>query len=38
LWKFGPTIKGFIDKYLNALGWAFFILLLGGFMVIKYLL
>lgn len=37
-WKFGPTIKGFIDKYLNVLGWAFFILLLGGFMAIKYLL
>ena len=37
-WKFGPSIKGFIDKYFNILGWGFFILLIGGFLVIKYLI
>ena len=37
-WKFGPSIKVFIDKYFNILGWVFFILLFGGFLVIKYLI
>jgi membrane protein YqaA with SNARE-associated domain len=37
-WKFGPSIKVFIDKYFNILGWIFFILLFGGFLVIKYLI
>ncbi|MGD2246357.1 MAG: YqaA family protein [Candidatus Aminicenantes bacterium] len=36
-WKFGPGIKRFIDKYFNLLAILFFILLLGGFLVIKYL-
>jgi len=36
--KFGPGIKGFIDRYFNLLAVAFFILLFGGFLVIRYLL
>jgi membrane protein YqaA with SNARE-associated domain len=36
--KFGPEIKSFIDKYFNLFAFIFFILLLGGFMIIKYLL
>ncbi len=36
--RFGPEIKSFVDKYFNILAVLFFILLLGGFMVIKYLL
>lgn len=36
--KFGPSIKGFIDKYFNWLALLFFILLFGGFLVIKYLM
>jgi len=36
--KFGPEIKSFIDKYFNLLAFIFFILLVGGFMIIKYLL
>ncbi|MBN1224897.1 MAG: DedA family protein [Candidatus Aminicenantes bacterium] len=36
--KFGPGIKDFIDRYFNLLAVAFFILLFGGFLVIKYLL
>ena len=38
IWKFGPQIKDFIDKYFNLLAIAFTILLIGGFMVIKYAL
>jgi len=36
--KFGPEIKKFIDKYFNLLAFLFLILLLGGFLVIKFLL
>ncbi|MBI1931359.1 MAG: DedA family protein [Ignavibacteriales bacterium] len=37
IWKFGPQIKGFIDKYFNWLAIAFTVLLIGGFVGIKYL-
>jgi membrane protein YqaA with SNARE-associated domain len=36
IWKFGPGIKSFIDKYFNLLALAFTVLLIGGFVVIKY--
>ncbi len=36
IWKFGPSIKGFIDKYFNLLAIAFTVLLIGGFVLIKY--
>lgn len=36
--KFGPEIKSFIDKYFNWLALLFFLLLFGGFLVIKYLI
>lgn len=36
--KFGPEIKGFIEKYFNLLAILFFILLFGGFLIIKYLM
>jgi len=38
IWKFGPTIRDFIDKYFNLLSYAFMILLIGGFVLIKYVL
>ncbi len=38
IWAFGPQIKGFIDKYFNTLAFAFTILLIGGFVIIKYLI
>jgi len=38
IWKFGPQIKTFIDKYFNWLAIAFTILLVGGFIVIDYFL
>ncbi len=37
LWKFGPPIRGFIERYLPHLAWAFFILLIGGFVAVRYL-
>lgn len=37
IWKFGPPIKIFIDKYFNLLAIAFTILLIGSFAVIKLL-
>jgi membrane protein DedA with SNARE-associated domain len=36
--RFGPGIKVFIDKYFNSLAVLFFILLISGFLFIKYLL
>ncbi len=36
--KFGPEIKGFIDKYFNFLAILFFILLVGGFLIIKFMI
>jgi membrane protein YqaA with SNARE-associated domain len=38
IWKFGPQIKSFIDKYFNWLAIVFTVLLIGGFVVIKYIL
>jgi membrane protein YqaA with SNARE-associated domain len=36
IWKFGPTIKKFIDKYLDFLSILFVVLLILGFILIKY--
>lgn len=36
IWKFGPSIKLFIDKYFNLLAIAFTILLIGSFAIIKF--
>jgi len=38
IWKFGPRISSFIDKYFNILSIAFIILLAGGFILIKAIL
>jgi membrane protein YqaA with SNARE-associated domain len=38
IWKFGPSIKKFIEKYFNMLALGFTVLLIGGFVLIKYLL
>jgi len=34
---FGPSIQSFIDRYFNWLAWAFVILLILGFVVLKFL-
>ncbi len=38
LWRFGPPIRDFIERYLGILTTLFFIFLVGGFVAIKYLL
>ncbi|MCG6883700.1 MAG: DedA family protein [Silicimonas sp.] len=37
LWKFGPPIRIFIEKYLGLLFTLFVILLIGGFYLLRYL-
>jgi len=36
IWKYGESIRMFIDKYFNILSIVFTILLIGGFFLIKY--
>lgn len=38
IWKFGPSIKRFIDKYFNLLAIVFTLLIVGGFVLIKYMI
>ncbi|MFH2219575.1 MAG: YqaA family protein [Pseudomonadota bacterium] len=38
IYFFGPGIQAFIDKYFNILATAFTVLLIAGFVLIKYLL
>ena len=38
LWRFGPPIRKVIEAHLGKLTAAFFILLVGGFVALKYLL
>jgi len=36
IYKFGPPIRTFIDKYFNTLAIVFVVLLIGGFILVKY--
>ncbi len=38
LWRFGAPIQGFIERNLRILTTVFFVLLIGGFALIKYVL
>jgi membrane protein YqaA with SNARE-associated domain len=38
LWRFGPAIRLFIEKYLAQVTLLFFVLLLGSFVLLRYLL
>jgi membrane protein YqaA with SNARE-associated domain len=38
IWKFGPNIKRFIDRYFNFFALGFMACLIGGFVLIKYLI
>ena len=38
LWKYGQRIKLFLEKYFNLLAFGFTFLLIGGFVLIKYLI
>ena len=37
IWKYGSSIKVFIEKYFNLLALGFTVVLIGGFALIKYL-
>ncbi|MGY8788254.1 MAG: YqaA family protein [Fidelibacterota bacterium] len=37
IWKFGEPIRGFIENHFNILALLFTIFLIGGFLLIKYL-
>lgn len=36
IYVFGPSIKSFIDRYFNLLAVIFMVLLIGGFVLVKY--
>ena len=38
IYWFGPPIRAFIDKYFNILAIVFVVLLIGGFVLIKYVI
>lgn len=38
IWKYGPQIKNFIERYFNILSIAFVVLLAAGFVLIKFAL
>ena len=38
IWKFGEPMRDFIDKYFNLLAIIFMILLIGSFVLIKYVI
>lgn len=38
IWKFGPSVKKYIDKYFNILSIVFMVLLIGGFALLKLVL
>lgn len=38
IYKFGPPVRTFIERYFNLLATIFFVLLVGGFLLIKWLL
>jgi len=38
LWRFGPPIRGYIERNLGMLTIAFFVLLFGGFVAARYML
>ena len=38
IWKYGPDIKRYIEKYFNLFALGFTIILIGSFVIIKYLI
>ena len=38
IWRFGPPIREFIDKRFNLLAIIFVLLLIGGFILVKYMI
>jgi membrane protein YqaA with SNARE-associated domain len=38
IYAYGPPIQAFIDRHFDRLAWLFLVLLVGGFVVVRYLL
>jgi hypothetical protein len=38
IWYYGESIREFIDRYFNLLAILFTILLIGGFVLVRYLI
>ena len=38
IWKYGLPIKGFVERYFGIVVTALFAMLVGGFVLVKYLL
>lgn len=38
IWKFGPPVKGLLDRYFGLITFLFMALLIGGFVLIKFVL
>jgi hypothetical protein len=38
IWKYGPVIKQYIEKYFNIIAIGFTVILIGSFALIKYLI
>ena len=38
IYKFGSPVRSFVERYINLLSILFFILLIGGFLIIKWVL
>ena len=38
LWQYGPPVRAFIEEHLATLTIAFFVLLIGGFLIIRFAL
>lgn len=38
IYWYGESIRGFMDRYMSYIGWAFAIMLVGGFVAVKFLL
>jgi membrane protein YqaA with SNARE-associated domain len=38
IWRFGAPVKKFIDKYFNLLAIAFTVLLIGSFVLVRYII
>ncbi|HEY4170108.1 MAG TPA: DedA family protein, partial [Reyranella sp.] len=36
LWKYGEPIRSFIEERFSLVTWTFLILLVGGFLVVRY--
>lgn len=36
LWRFGPSIRHYLERYLGTITVLFFVLLIGGLVVLKY--